>query len=253
MADMARATGRNEAAAEYEKLYEKIKQAFAKKYLREDGALAVDTQTAYALAFDADLIPENLRKVCAARLDQKLRDNGCRMATGFLGTRPLLPALSSVGENNLAVRLLQSHKFPSWGYEIEQGATTIWERWNSYTKEHGFEDAGMNSFAHYAYGAVCEWMFSRLAGIETDGAGFQKIIIHPSPPTPGSNPDREPISWVKARYDSIRGPITISWKREKITFRSDGQHSCQHDGQGHPTDDRRRRHHRKRPPIGASP
>ena len=218
MADMARASGRSEAAAEYEQLFEKIKRAFVKKYVHDDGALAVDTQTAYALALDADLIPDHLRKASCTRLDQKIRDNGYRMATGFLGTRPLLLVFSSVGENDMAVRLLQSRKFPSWGYEVEQGATTIWERWDSYTKEHGFEDAGMNSFAHYAYGAVCEWMFSRLAGIETDGPGFHKIIIRPSPPSPGSNPDHEPITWVNAGYDSIRGPIAVSWKRDDNHF-----------------------------------
>jgi alpha-L-rhamnosidase len=215
MADMARATGRSAAATEYEQLFENVKAAFVKKYVHEDGALAVETQTAYALALEADLVPDLLRKATGAKLAQKIRDNDHRMGTGFLGTRPLLPVLSSIGEHDLAVRLLQSHNFPSWGYEIEQGATTIWERWDSYTKEDGFgrHNAAMNSFSHYSFGAVCEWMFSRLAGIEIDGLGFQQIVIRPSPPSPGSNPDHEPIHWVKARYDSIRGPIAVSWKR----------------------------------------
>ena len=138
------------------------------------------------------------------------------MTTGFLGTRPLLPVLSDVGEHDLAVKHFQSRKFPSWGYEVEQGATTIWERWNSYTKENGFggtQNAAMNSFAHYSFGAVCEWMFFRLAGIDTDGPGYQRIIIRPSPPAPGSNPAREPIHWVKAHYDSIHGRIVSNWRR----------------------------------------
>ena len=107
------------------------------------------------------------------------------MTTGFLGTRPLLPVLTSVGENDLAVKHFQSRKFPSWGYEVEQGATTIWEHWDSYTKAHGFggmdgkQNASMNSFAHYSFGAVCEWMINDLAGIQSDGAGLRQNH-HPS-------------------------------------------------------------------------
>jgi alpha-L-rhamnosidase len=137
------------------------------------------------------------------------------MTTGFLGTRPLLNALTDVDQNDVALRLFQSRKFPSWGYEVEQGATTIWERWNSYTKDKGFggeQNASMNSFAHYAFGAVGEWMFSRLAGIDTDGPGYKRILICPCPPTPGSNSGHEPISWVKAHYDSIHGRIVSNWR-----------------------------------------
>ncbi len=220
MAEMAQATGRQDEAQMYRELFGKVKAAFVKKYVSADGRLGVDTQTAYALALFADLIPRAKRRASGAILAGKIRDNGHRMATGFLGTRPLLPVLSSVGEHDLAVRLLQTREFPSWGYEIEQGATTIWERWDSYTKEDGFgrHNAAMNSFSHYAFGAVCEWMFSRLAGIETAGPGFKEILIRPAPPSPGSNPDHEPIDWVEARYDSIRGPIAVSWKRGAEAF-----------------------------------
>jgi alpha-L-rhamnosidase len=133
----------------------------------------------------------------------------------------LLPVLSSVGENDLAVKHFQSRKFPSWGYEVEQGATTIWERWNSYTKDKGFggkQNAEMNSFSHYAFGAVCEWMMRTLAGIDTDGPGYRRIIIRPSPPAPGSNAEREPINWVKAHYDSIHGRIVSNWRRSANRF-----------------------------------
>jgi alpha-L-rhamnosidase len=143
------------------------------------------------------------------------------MSTGFLGTRPLLPVLSATGQHDLAARLLQSVKYPSWGYEIQQGATTIWERWNSYTKDNGFggpQNAEMNSFAHYSFGAVCEWMFSQLAGIQTDGPGYKHIIIRPTPPSPASNPDQKPIDWVRAHYDSIHGRIASAWKLEAGRF-----------------------------------
>ncbi len=218
MSEMAAALARDTEAAAYRELFGRIRTAFAKKYLGPDGALSVDTQTAYALALYVGLVPEYLRAAAGQRLAQKIRDHDTRMATGFLGTRPLLPALSSVGQNDLAARLLQSRRFPSWGYEVENGATTIWERWDSFTKEHGFngtagnQNASMNSFSHYSFGAVGEWMFRTLAGIDTDGAGYQRILIRPSPPTPGSNPENPAISWVRARYDSLHGRIVTRWR-----------------------------------------
>ena len=221
MADMAKAIGKTKEASGYEELFDNIKSAFNKKYVKPDGTLAVDTQTAYAMALYMDLLPDDLRMAAAAQLAKKIRDNDIRMGTGFLGTRPLLPMLSSAGQNDLAVRLLQSRKFPSWGYEIEQGATTIWERWNSYTKDKGFggeQNASMNSFAHYSFGAVCEWMFYGLAGIDTDGPGYKSLIIRPMPPSPKSNPDQPPIDWVRAHYDSIHGRINSAWKREGERF-----------------------------------
>ena len=228
MSQMAAAIGKHSEAAEYTDLFQHIKTAFDGKYLKADGALTVDTETAYALALFVDLIPVELRAKSGKILADKLRagettDNS-GMTTGFLGTRPLLPVLTSVGENDLAVKHFQSRKFPSWGYEVEQGATTIWERWNSFTKEHGFggadgkQNASMNSFAHYSFGAVCEWMINDLAGIQSDGAGYDKIIIHPHPPTPGSNLERTPINWVKAHYDSIHGRISSQWRRTPKQF-----------------------------------
>ena len=228
MSQMAAAIGKSNEAAAYAELFNNIKSAFDEKYLKPDGALTVDTQTAYALALYMDLVPTNLRVQSGKILADKIRagetaqDSG--MTTGFIGTRPLLPVLTSVGENDLAVKHFQSRKFPSWGYEVDQGATTIWERWNSFTKEHGFggadgkQNASMNSFAHYSFGAVCEWMIGDLAGIQSGGPGYDTIIIHPHPPTPGSNADREPIHWVKAYYDSIHGRITSNWKRTKDKF-----------------------------------
>ena len=213
MADMAEATGRKAEAAEYRELFQKIKKAFGKKYVNTNAELAVDTQTAYAQAIFVGLIPEAHQKKFGQHLADKIYLNGTRMGTGFLGTRVLLPALSSAGQHDLATFLLQSHEFPSWGYEIDNGATTIWERWDGYTKEDGFgrHNAAMNSFSHYSFGAVCEWMFRTLAGIDADQPGFKHVIIKPAPPSPLSNADHEPIHWVKASYDSIRGPIRVAW------------------------------------------
>jgi len=231
MAQMAAAIGKQTEAAEYGELFNRIKSAFNAKYVHADGSLAVDTETAYALALYMDLIPTDLRVKAGKFLAEKLRDgetaDNSGMTTGFLGTRPLLPVLTSVGANDLAVKHFQSRKFPSWGYEVDQGATTIWEHWDSYTKAHGFggmdgtQNASMNSFAHYSFGAVCEWMINDLAGIQSDGPGYDKIIIHPNPPTPGSNHDHPPINWVRAHYDSIHGRILCSWKRTKNVFELD--------------------------------
>jgi alpha-L-rhamnosidase len=228
MAEMAEAIGKTSEAAAYQELFLKIQTAFCEKYLRPNGSLTVDNQTAYALGLWADLIPDDLRVKSGKILANKLRDgetaDNSGMTTGFLGTRPLLPVLSAVGENDLAVKHFQSRKFPSWGYEVEQGATTIWERWNGYTKEHGFngpdgkQNASMNSFAHYSFGAVCEWMLQDLAGIQSVAPGYKSIVIRPRPPSPDSNPDREPIHWVKAHYDSIRGRISSHWRQTGDAF-----------------------------------
>jgi alpha-L-rhamnosidase len=222
MADMAQAIGHDKEAAEYRELFANIKKAFNQKYVKPDGSLNVDSETAYATALYMDLLPVDLRvpagKILADEIRHAETGDNSGMTTGFIGTRPLLPVLSDVGENDLAVKLFQSRKFPSWGYEVAQGATTVWEHWDSYTKAHGFngvdgnQNASMNSFAHYSFGAVCEWMFTRLAGIDSEGAGYKHILIHPLPPASGSDADQKPIDWVKAHYDSIRGRIESDWK-----------------------------------------
>lgn len=219
MAEMADALGRPLEADTYRARRAKTQAAFAKAYLRADGTLAVDTQSAYVLALSAGLIPEKQTAAAARTLAGKIAANDYRMATGFLGTRALLPALTAHGHHDLATRLFQSRRFPSWGYEVVNGATTVWERWDSYTTEHGFDgangkqNAAMNSFSHYAFGAVMEWAYRVLAGIDTDGAGYRRIVIRPQPPSPGSNPEQAPIDWVTAHYDSINGRIASAWKR----------------------------------------
>jgi alpha-L-rhamnosidase len=217
MSEMAAAIGREVDSANYRGLFEGIQSAFAKKYLLADGRLAVDTQTAYALALFVGLLPEESEAPAAARLAEKIEANGGRMATGFLGTRPLLPVLSAHGHHDLALRLLQSREFPSWGYEIVNGATTVWERWDSYTREEAFgrHNAAMNSFSHYAFGAVCEWLFQGLAGIDTDGPGYRKIWIRPGPPTREGSSGNPKLDWVRAEYDSIRGTIQSEWRQRE--------------------------------------
>jgi alpha-L-rhamnosidase len=220
MAELADAIGRPLEAATYRARRAKTQAAFTKTYAKPDGALTIDTQSAYVLALSVGLIDGKQIPAAAARLVGKIAKNDHRMATGFLGTKSLLPALSASGAHDEAVRLFQSRKFPSWGYEVSNGANSVWERWDSFTKEHGFngangnQNSAMNSFSHYAFGAVMEWGYRVLAGIDTDGAGYRRIVIRPRPPTPGSNPDQTPINWVKADYESINGRIASAWKLE---------------------------------------
>jgi alpha-L-rhamnosidase len=143
------------------------------------------------------------------------------MQTGFLGTKYLLPVLTRIGRSDLAYKLLVNTDFPGWGYEVVNGATTIWERWNSYTREDGFgqHNAGMNSFNHYAFGAVCAWMFGQMAGIEPATPGFEKIVFRPELERLSH------IGWVQATYHSYHGPIGSAWRlidngaKAELTFR----------------------------------
>lgn len=223
MAEMAAAINRPGDAAVYRDLHKKVKGAFAKAYVNKEGSLTVTSQSAHVLALAFGLLTDTQQAMAADALADKIAKNDTRMTTGFLGTKELLPVLSSHRHHDLAVRLFQSRKFPSWGYEVVNGATSIWERWDSYTKEDGFgrHNAAMNSFSHYAFGAVCEWMFRTLAGIDSDDPGFSHINLRPSPPSPGSNPDHKPIHWVTAHYDSIHGRIASAWKLEDKVFTYD--------------------------------
>jgi len=201
-----------------------IDASFRTQYLRDDGTVNVDTQTACVLALENGLVTGDDAAPIVAQLVARIEANDVRMATGFLGTKSILPALSAHGHHDLACRLFQSRRFPSWGYEVEQGANTVWERWDSFTKEHGFEgftgsnNAAMNSFSHYAFGAVMEWGYRTLAGIDQLEPSYRTIRIRPLIPAAGSNPDREPINWVRADYDSPRGLIASHWRRDGDTL-----------------------------------
>ena len=220
MAMMADALGNRADAERFTKTAETLRQSFQKQFVKSDGSLSVNTQTAYVLALENRLAEPDAVRAGASRLADRIEKNDFRMSTGFLGTKPLLLTLSENGHHDLACRLFQSRKFPSWGYEVEQGATSVWERWDSFTKEHGFNgatgknNAAMNSFSHYSFGAVMQWAFQTLAGIDTDGPGFKKIIIRPHIPSAQSNPDGKPLDWVRASYEHPRGKVASAWKRE---------------------------------------
>jgi alpha-L-rhamnosidase len=214
MSEMAGAIHRTDAAQQYREVAENVKNAFAEKYLQGDGTLRNATQTACVLALEFELVPATHRAALANQLAKLIEENGTRMTTGFLGTKSLLPALSNNGKQALAMRLLQSHDYPSWGYPVVNGATSIWERWDSYTKENGFggaNNAAMNSFSHYSFGAVAQWMFQSLAGIDTDGPGYRKILLKPVNPLSQTPGPQAPLTWVKASYESPAGRIKAGW------------------------------------------
>jgi alpha-L-rhamnosidase len=180
MSEMAAAVGRTAEAAEYADLYEDVRQSFTDAYVAPDGTVLGNSQTGYALALGQRLITDPARERAAGeKFVAKLAETDYHLRTGFIGTPWLLPALTSIGRDDLAYTMLQHTDYPSWGYEIEKGATTIWERWNSIMPDGSFGPVDMNSFNHYAYGAVADWMHQNIGGIRIGEPGYRSSIIEP--------------------------------------------------------------------------
>ncbi len=220
MANMARLIGREADAATYSALFERLKAAFIREFVSVDGRVKGETQTVYLLALHVDLLPPEQRVKAIQHLIDDLAQRGYHLSTGFVGTPLLLPVLASIGHADAAYRLLTQRTIPSWGYMIERGATTIWERWDSINEQNEVVDpltptfihwkmgaiAGMNSFNHYGLGSVGQWLYQGIGGINSDPQhpAFERIIIRPRP---GGD-----LTWADVRYDSIRGPIRSAWK-----------------------------------------
>ena len=203
---MAAALCRQDDAAKYARLFAEIKAAFNKEYVAADGRIKGDTQAGYALALHFNLLDESLRPKATEHLLEAIRRYKGHPSTGIQTTHRMMLELSRSGHHDEAWRLINLRTVPSWGYMVDMGATTIWERWDSYVKGRGFQDPNMNSFNHPAFGAVGEWVWRELAGINPDEEqpGYKHFFIRPRP--------CGDLTWVKARYDSIRGPITSQWK-----------------------------------------
>ena len=204
-------------AKEFATLFNDIKKEFQEHYLKADGKLSIQTQTAYLAALKFHLIDEKDEETARQALSDLIEKNGFRLSTGFLGTAILCTTLNEVGLDNVAYRLLLQHECPSWLFCVDQGATTVWERWNSYSMESGFGPVSMNSFNHYAYGAVGEWLYSGVAGIKPDEerAGFKHSWIQPVPcirnGRAGEKPLLLPITWASASHHSPYGTVESSW------------------------------------------
>jgi len=205
MAEMAAAIGETDDEKWFAAEADKSRAFFRNSLFNGDGKVTVRSQTACALAIAMDLVEGPDREKVADCLVRNLEEHHGYLTTGFVGTTYLCPALTKIGRGDLAVQLLLNEEHPSWLYEVNNGATTIWERWNSWTKEGGFGDVGMNSFNHYAFGSVCEWMFESLAGIKPTSPGFQTVEIAPC--------FTNRLDFVKASYDSIQGRIAVEWRK----------------------------------------
>jgi alpha-L-rhamnosidase len=177
----AQVLGKTQDADQYKILLQRIKEAFLKEYLTANGRLVSGTQTAYVLALHFDMLPESLRAQAVERLVNNIKTYDYHLTTGFLGTPYLCHVLSRFGQDSFAYKLLLQDTYPSWLYPVKMGATTIWERWDGIKPDSSFQTPTMNSFNHYAYGAIGDWMYRNITGINTDESspGYKKIIIKP--------------------------------------------------------------------------
>jgi alpha-L-rhamnosidase len=205
MGKTAKVLGKKEDEEYLSTLWGKIQKAFQEKYVNGNGQVASGTQTACVLGLHFNLVDSKDRSVVLETLVADIEKRGMQLSTGFVGCSYLPYALSNEGRLDVAYALLQQTKWPSWLYAVTQGATTIWERWDGWTHDKGFQNFEMNSFNHYAYGSIGEWLYSVVAGLNVDPEypGFKKIIIRPQP--------GKVMTYAKADYLSVRGPIKVSW------------------------------------------
>jgi alpha-L-rhamnosidase len=208
---IARVLGRPDDAARYEAQFNRIKAAFVREFVTAAARVGEGTQTAYVLALEFDLLPGELHGRAAAHLVRDVRERR-HLTTGFLGTPYLLHVLSRYGYLDEAYLLLEREQYPSWLYPLTKGATTIWERWDGIKPDGSMQDAGMNSFNHYAYGAVGDWMYRVMAGIEIDDAspGYRHVLIQPRP---GGK-----ITKVSAAHDTMYGRVASAWTLDGDRF-----------------------------------
>lgn len=205
--------GHQEDSARYSSLLQHLKETFVREYVTPGGRVLSGTQTAYVLALHFDLLPEAQRAVAAKRLVENIRSYKNHITTGLLGTSYICHVLSRFGYTDVAYDLLLQETYPSWLYPVKMGATTIWERWDGIKTDSSFQHWHMNSFNHYAYGAIGDWMYRVMAGIGIDsagGEGYKKIIIKPHP---GGG-----LDYVKASLQTYYGKVSVHWKRVNGTF-----------------------------------
>lgn len=213
LVNTAKVLGNKSDEEKYSELLDRIKKAFLKEYITPNGRLVSGSQTAYVLALNFDMLPENLRPQAVDFLVRNIESYGNHLTTGFLGTPYLCHVLSRFGRTDVAYRLLLQETYPSWLYPVKMGATTIWERWDGIKQDGSFQTTDMNSFNHYAYGAIGDWMYRVMAGLDTDESapGYKKVIISPKP---GGN-----ISHAAAELETLYGLAVSDWKIENGVFK----------------------------------
>ena len=205
----ARLLNQTADVSDYSELLEKIKTAFRKEYLTPSGRLVSSTQTAYVLALNFDMLPDSLRPQAAKRLVENIKSYGYHLTTGFLGTPYLCHVLTRFGYTDIAYKLLLQETYPSWLYPVKMGATTIWERWDGQKPDSSFQTPGMNSFNHYSYGAIGDWLYRDMAGLDTDeeNAGYKHVKI--TPHTGGG------FTSAAASLATYYGKLSSGWTVEK--------------------------------------
>lgn len=214
LARTAAVLGRQDDARFYGALADRVKQAFVREFVTANGRVGENTQTAYALALQFELIPESMRLEAARRLVADIDLHG-HLTTGFVGASYLTHVLTRYGRLDVAYRLLNREAYPSWLYPVKQGATTIWERWDGIRPDGTFQDPGMNSFNHYAYGAIGDWMYRVVAGLDAapDGPGYKHILIHPRP---GGG-----LTSARATLETMYGTAASGWRLKDGRFELD--------------------------------
>ena len=208
----AEVLGKTEEQAKYEALYQTVAKAFDDKFFDDEGKVkgVTETQTSYLLALAFDLLPKNKIENAQKNLIRKLKDADYHLRTGFLGTPLLSKVLDDMDRVDLVYKLIFNETYPSWFYSINQGATTIWERWNSYSKTEGYNPMSMNSLNHYAYGAIGEWMYERIGGIAPLEAGYKVIRIAPQP--------RQPLTSATTSLHTPYGKVSSAWNIKNDIF-----------------------------------
>jgi alpha-L-rhamnosidase len=205
--------GKTEDAAKYDRLYHDICDAFLKAYVHEDGSMVAETQSTYIVALSFGIIPKRLHDAVAKRLVDDVTSRG-HLSTGFVGVGLLNPTLTAIGRSDLAFQLLLTDTYPSWLFSVKQGATTVWERWDGYTPERGFQASSMNSFNHYALGSIGKWLYSGAGGIGIDEEhpGFKHFFLEPQCSTKFTS--------YKATFNSPYGLISSAWRVEndRVTY-----------------------------------
>jgi alpha-L-rhamnosidase len=215
VADVARILNRISDVAAYDALANRVREAFIREFITPSGRLSPNTQTAYVLALAFDLVPDEMKASAANRLVEEIRRFDNHLTTGFLGTPLLLHVLSAVGRDDVAYDLLMQDTYPSWLYPVKRGATTIWEHWDGIKPDGSPQDPEMNSYNHYAYGAVGSWLYGRVAGIRPDTSmpGFKHVIIEP---IPGGG-----LTWATGELETMYGLVRSSWKIDEGRFHLD--------------------------------
>ncbi|MEV5691617.1 alpha-L-rhamnosidase [Micromonospora globbae] len=205
VAQAAEVLGRHDEAEQLRDLHARIRAAFVDSYVGDDGTVEGGTQTAYLLALAFGLLPQRLVPAAVEHLAADIEKRGHRLTTGFVGVALLCPVLADHGRADLAYALLHQDRYPSWGYSIRHGATTIWERWDGWTEHAGFQSPKMNSFNHYSLGSVGDWLFGRVAGIDQtpSSVAYRELLLRP---LPGGR-----LTWARAEQETARGRVACGW------------------------------------------